>query len=302
MERIILSLPFRYRREKLKIVKNKNYEIENNIICANIISFLWSCDKKEIPVFASDDAGIYFQRLTNAVYGSTTEYYGDSTDFSFAGTNAYYTSHVLYAPVLTMGKVVDYDRPFKVVVDMEETTAVEGKDFEIELDSLVIKAGTSKAEVPVRIIRTETLLEKTLKIVLRLQENEHFKCYLETYKNTNLYTAKGEQISGVRYVFTFNEMYTQPNFWKNYAEKDYFGEWTAKKYQVVNQVCGLTPIDWQYANYYGYKMQSARLPFFARTVRIYLQEQADAGNPVTDSDGKYMQLAPNYEVDYSDYQ
>ena len=274
------------------------------IILFALISFpfLWSCDKKEIPVFASDDAGIYFQRLTNAVYGSTTEYYGDSTDFSFAGTNAYYTSHVLYAPVLIMGKVVDYDRPFKVVVDMEETTAVEGKDFEIELDSLVIKAGTSKAEVPVRIIRTETLLEKTLKIVLRLQENEHFKCYLETYKNTNLYTAKGEQISGVRYVFTFNEMYTQPNFWKNYAEKDYFGEWTAKKYQVVNQVCGLTPIDWQYANYYGYKMQSARLPFFARTVRIYLQEQADAGNPVTDSDGKYMQLAPNYEVDYSDYQ
>lgn len=274
------------------------------IILFALISFpfLWSCDKKEIPVFASDDAGIYFQRLTNAVYGSTTEYYGDSTDFSFAGTNAYYTSHVLYAPVLTMGKVVDYDRPFKVVVDMEETTAVEGKDFEIELDSLVIKAGTSKAEVPVRIIRTKTLLEKTLKIVLRLQENEHFKCYLETYKNTNLYTAKGEQISGVRYVFTFNEMYTQPNFWKNYAEKDYFGEWTAKKYQVVNQVCGLTPIDWQYANYYGYKMQSARLPFFARTVRIYLQEQADAGNPVTDSDGKYMQLAPNYEVDYSDYQ
>ncbi|MCQ4872221.1 DUF4843 domain-containing protein [Butyricimonas paravirosa] len=274
------------------------------IILFALISFpfLWSCDKKEIPVFASDDAGIYFQRLTNAVYGSTTEYYGDSTDFSFAGANAYYRSHMLYAPVLTMGKVVDYDRPFKVVVDMEETTAVEGKDFEIELDSLVIKAGTSKAEVPVRIIRTETLLEKTLKIVLRLQENEHFKCYLETYKNTNLYTAKGEQISGVRYVFTFNEMYTQPNFWKNYAEKDYFGEWTAKKYQVVNQVCGLTPIDWQYANSYGYKMQSARLPFFARTVRIYLQEQADAGNPVTDSDGKYMQLAPNYEVDYSDYQ
>ena len=274
------------------------------IILFALISFpfLWSCDKKEIPVFASDDAGIYFQRLTNAVYGSTTEYYGDSTDFSFAGANAYYRSHMLYAPVLTMGKVVDYDRPFKVVVDMEETTAVEGKDFEIELDSLVIKAGTSKAEVPVRIIRTETLLEKTLKIVLRLQENEHFKCYLETYKNTNLYTAKGEQINGVRYVFTFNEMYTQPNFWKNYAEKDYFGEWTAKKYQVVNQVCGLTPIDWQYANYYGYKMQSARLPFFARTVRIYLQEQADAGNPVTDSDGKYMQLAPNYEVDYSDYQ
>lgn len=263
---------------------------------------MWSCDKEEIPVFASNDAGIYFQRLTSTVYGSTTEYYSDSTDFSFAGMYAYYTSHVLNAPVLTMGKVVDYDRPFKVVVDMEESTAIEGIDFEIELDSLVIKAGTSNAVVPVRLLRTETLLEKSLKIVLRLQENEHFKCYLETYKNTNLYTVKGEQISGVRYVFTFNEMYTQPNFWKNYAEQDYFGEWTPKKYQVVNQVCGLTPRDWQYANMYGYKVQTARLPFFARTVRIYLQEQADAGNPVKNSDGKYMQLAPNYEVDYSDYQ
>ncbi|MEI3419973.1 MAG: DUF4843 domain-containing protein [Butyricimonas faecihominis] len=265
---------------------------------------MWSCDKEEIPVFASNDAGIYFQRLTSTVYGSTTEYYSDfkTFDFSFAGMYAYYTSHVLNAPVLTMGKVVDYDRPFRIVVDMEESTAIEGIDFEIELDSLVIKAGTSNAVVPVRLLRTETLLEKSLKIVLRLQENEHFKCYLKTYKNTNLYTAKGEQMSGVRYVFTFNEMYTQPNFWKNYAEQDYFGEWTPKKYQVVNQVCGLTPRDWQNANMYGYKVQSARLPFFARTVRIYLQEQADAGNPVKDSDEKYMQLAPNYEVDYSDYQ
>ncbi len=145
--------------------------------------------------------------------------------------------------------------------------------------------------MPVRIIRTETLLEKTLKIVLRLQENEHFKCYLETYKNTNLYTAKGEQISGVRYVFTFNEMYTQPNFWKNYAEQGLFWRMDGKEVSGGESSVRLTPIDWQYANSYGYKMQSARLPFFARTVRIYLQEQADAGNPVTDSDGKYMQLA-----------
>ena len=221
MEQTILNIQFRYQRERLKIVKRERV-MKLKILLFAVMSFpfLWSCDKEEIPVFASNDAGIYFQRLTSTVYGSTTEYYSDSTDFSFAGMYAYYTSHVLNAPVLTMGKVVDYDRPFKVVVDMEESTAIEGIDFEIELDSLVIKAGTSNAVVPVRLLRTETLLEKSLKIVLRLQENEHFKCYLKTYKNTNLYTAKGEQISGIRYVFTFNEMYTQPNFWKNYAEQD----------------------------------------------------------------------------------
>ena len=114
--------------ERLKIVKRERV-MKLKILLFAVMSFpfLWSCDKEEIPVFASNDAGIYFQRLTSTVYGSTTEYYSDSTDFSFAGMYAYYTSHVLNAPVLTMGKVVDYDRPFKVVVDMEESTAIEGK-------------------------------------------------------------------------------------------------------------------------------------------------------------------------------
>lgn len=149
MEQIILNIQFRYQRERLKIVKRERVmKLKILLFAVMSFSFLWSCDKEEIPVFASNDAGIYFQRLTSTVYGSTTEYYSDSTDFSFAGMYAYYTSHVLNAPVLTMGKVVDYDRPFKVVVDMEESTAIEGIDFEIELDSLVIKAGTSNAVVP----------------------------------------------------------------------------------------------------------------------------------------------------------
>ena len=113
MEQTILNIQFRYQRERLKIVKRERV-MKLKILLFAVMSFpfLWSCDKEEIPVFASNDAGIYFQRLTSTVYGSTTEYYSDSTDFSFAGMYAYYTSHVLNAPVLTMGKVVDYDRPF----------------------------------------------------------------------------------------------------------------------------------------------------------------------------------------------
>lgn len=268
-----------------------------------LMSFLllWSCDKQEIPMFDSDDAGIYFQKLTSYTLGGTTEYYGDSTDFSFANVNAYYTSYELSVSVLAMGKVADYDRPFKLVVDKEESTAVEGKDFEIDYDALVIKAKTSSSKISVRIIRTDRLLKEKLKIVLRLEENEHFKCYLETYKNTNLHTVIGEQVSGVRHVFTFDELYSSPAFWENNAIP-YFGEWTPKKHQVVNQACGFTPTDWSNAGINGTKILSNRLPFFARIVRVYLQERADDGEPVTDSDGEYMQLAPNYAVDYSNYQ
>ncbi|MFR7807879.1 MAG: hypothetical protein ACLU4N_00475 [Butyricimonas faecihominis] len=42
--------------------------------------------------------------------------------------------------------MVDYDRPFKVVAIWKNRQLLEGIDFEIELDSLVIKAGTSNAK------------------------------------------------------------------------------------------------------------------------------------------------------------
>ena len=47
-----------------------------------LVLALWvvagACEKKEIPMFTTDDAGIYFQRVTSYIYGSTTEDYGDS--------------------------------------------------------------------------------------------------------------------------------------------------------------------------------------------------------------------------------
>lgn len=53
---------------------------------------------------------------------------------------------MLAATVRTMGKVADYDRPFKVVVDKEGSTAVEGEHYEIDLDTLVVRAGESSCE------------------------------------------------------------------------------------------------------------------------------------------------------------
>ena len=112
-----------------------------------LVLALWglagACEKKEIPMFTTDDAGIYFQRVTSYIYGSTTENYGDSVAYSFVSAQATAKSAVLSATVRTMGKVADYDRPFKVVVDQEGTTAIEGKHYEGDLDTVVVPAGAS---------------------------------------------------------------------------------------------------------------------------------------------------------------
>lgn len=258
------------------------------------------CTKQEIEVFNTDDAGIYFQLAGTSAYGSA-ESYIDSTSFSFASVDASTQSAIVYAPVRTMGKVRDYDRPFKVVVDKERTTAVEGVHYEVNLDTLYVPAGESSANVPVRLLRAEDLTDTTVTLVLRLQDNEHFVCYFEEYKNISSYTATGEMISGVTYAFSVSEMYTEPDYWSIFGSF-YFGDWTPRKYLIVNAVCDLSPEDWENAGMTGSKVSFGRFGFFAKSVQNYLQEQADAGNPERNTDGSFIQLAQGYEVDYSQYE
>ena len=260
-----------------------------------------ACEKQDISVFTTDDSGIYFQRVTSYIYNSTTEYYGDSVAYSFASAKASVKSVVLSATIRTMGKVVDYDRPFKVVVDQEGTTAIEGKHYEVNLDTVVVPAGKSTAYVRVRFFRTDDMMEKAVRLAIRLEDNEYFKCYFPEYKNTNAYSATGVMIHGDEFVFSLSGMYTEPWYWSMFGD-GFFGNWTPKKFLVVNSVCGLSAADWDNAGYAGAKIQYGRFNFFTTTVQKYLQEQADAGTPELDSDGSYMQLAPSYSVDYSRYE
>ena len=271
------------------------------LLAVGFVFILTACEKQDIPVFTSDDQGIYFQRMSSYILGSTTEYYGDSTAYSFASAAGSVTSAVLSATARTMGKVVDYDRPFKVVVDKEKSTAIEGVHYEVDLDTVKMPAGASSVYVRVRFFRAADLTEKTVRLVLRLEDNDYFKCYLPEYKNTNVYTATGAMIRGDQYVFSLNEMYTEPSYWSMFCG-DFFGRWTPRKFVVVNMACGLTAADWNSAGYAGAKVSYGRFSFFAVAVQKYLQEQADAGAPEMDSDGSYMQLAPAYAVDYSQYE
>lgn len=113
-----------------------------NILLIVGLGFVASaCEKQDSSIFTTDDAGIYFQMVTMSIYGTTTEYYTDSLSSSFASVRASAKSAVLAATVRTMGKVADYDRPFKVVVDKEGSTAVEGEHYEIDLDTLGCSCG-----------------------------------------------------------------------------------------------------------------------------------------------------------------
>ena len=260
-----------------------------------------ACETKDIPVYTSDDAALYFQRTASYIWGSTTVTYSNSTEFTFAGAAAEKNSVTYSAEVRTMGNVTDYDRPFKVDIDKEMSTGIQGVHFDTNLDTLKIKAGKSNAYVRITFYRTPDLLDSTLTVVLHLIENEHFNARIDEYKKTNQWNSSSENLDGTRYTFKFNEQYSEPTYWSWFGE-GFLGPWTPQKYIVVNSVMGWTVNDWSQAGQAGAKVSYGRLGFAAKAVRNYLQEQADNDTPVKDKDGSYMQLADGYTVDYSRYE
>ena len=260
-----------------------------------------ACETKDIPVYTSYDAALYFQRTASYIWGSTTVTYSNSTEFTFAGAAAEKNSVTYSAEVRTMGNVTDYDRPFKVEIDKEMSTGIQGVHFDTNLDTLKIKAGKSNAYVRITFYRTPDLLDSTLTVVLHLIENEHFNARIDEYKKTNQWNSSSENLDGTRYTFKFNEQYSEPTYWSWFGE-GFLGPWTPQKYIVVNSVMGWTVNDWSQAGQAGAKVSYGRLGFAAKAVRNYLQEQADNDTPVKDKDGSYMQLADGYTVDYSRYE
>lgn len=259
-----------------------------------------SCTKEDINTYELDDSRIYFQSHT-FTGGDGSEGYSTFTKFSYVGYGANFTNVVFSGNVKIMGEVKDYDRPFKVVVDEENTTMVEGEGYEINFDTLRVKAGENSCKVNVRFLRPKRLQNGEDTLTIKLMPNEHFGI-LESYKSSNNWqNTTAEELDGQRYQFRISEVYTRPGAWDGngvYAGQ-YFGTWSITKFIYINDLFGFTLDDWNGANGAGSKITAGRITFYAKELQKDLQAKADAGNPVYDEDGNYMQLASPYDVNYN---
>ena len=77
--------------------------------------------------------------------------------------------------VMTSGYPKSYDREFNVIVNPDSTTAEKGRDYEGLTDTYVIKAGERYATVKLTVHRTAEMFGDTLRLQLKLLENEYFK-------------------------------------------------------------------------------------------------------------------------------
>ena len=258
-----------------------------------------SCQKDDIMTFNLEDTGIYFQNGGQTRLFINSESYYDSIDFSFGVTSEHVKDTIIYAKLKTMGKVKEYDRPVKMSIDAAYTTAEEGKHYTVDLSKAVIPAGSSSIEFPITLHRASDLMNNKVQLMLKLEDNEHFKIIFTEQKNTNVHADEGAQIMADRFKIIISEIYTQPGYWRNAT--DYFGTWTIDKYKYINNYLDISIEDWE-TNWGrdGSKINGGKFPVYAYIIQNALQEAADAGTPVMDGD-QYMQLGDKYQVDYSAY-
>ena len=278
--------------------------MKNKILLATVLlaGMLASCNEDKIPTFDSDDAGIYFQNGGQTRFFLNIDAYNDSTAFSFSQCDDNVTDTVLTARLRTLGKVRDYDRKVRVVVDKEYSTAIEGTHFTVDFDTVCIKAWQSETNVAVRFHRTPDLKEQQVRLVIKVEDNDNFTVPFSRQKNTNVYYASGDTIRADAYVFEVNEFYAEPQLWTMFGNEA-MGPWSIAKQRLMTQLFDLSAYDWSidgWANGDG-KIQYKTFFYFAVKMRIYLQGQADAGTPIIEDDGSYMQLGDAYQVDYSAY-
>lgn len=259
---------------------------------------LYSCSEDQIKTYNGIKSGLMIQEVYSTdIYGNPIEY-RDSASYSFAGLEDDTKTLKARVYVKTIGGLVDYDRPYVMKIDAAGTTGVVNEDYSLDGNKFIIKAGQAADTVLVTLNRSAKLHSKTIRVTVRLEANDYFDLPIAEYKNSSAWNVDGKQNSAVSYLIKFDEKYKEPSYW-DWFGNDYFGKFSATKYVTLNAVMGWKLSDWNYAGSSGAKIALGKFDFAARTLRDYLQKMANAGTPVLEDDGSYVQLADGYKVDYS---
>lgn len=222
----------------------------NCLIVLGVFAALAACHREEIPTYADNtsDRYIYFARSSK-----------DSLDLSFF-TYPGQTSFEFPFVVKSSGYSTA-DRPFKLTVQKEGTTAEAGN---IELPQTTIMRGAISSDTCyVRFKYSPNLDAEKVRIVLSLETNEYFKV--------------GPTESSTAIIWLHN-MAVKPEWWTSTVASYYMGPYTEKKYREFMNVVkvDLTGADNNIIRHY------------ALVFKQYLADCKAAGAPVLEEDGTEM--------------
>ncbi len=145
-------------------MKKKTHRIKTTVIslCSfvTLMPLLASCSTDEIDTFDEHNY-LSFQK--------------SALSYTFAFSDESVKSVDFELPVTYAGRYNSNDLQFSLVAVADKSTAKEGTDFQmVDARQQVIKAGTNSGIGKVRLLRSTTLKDEPLKLVLAIAANDNF--------------------------------------------------------------------------------------------------------------------------------
>jgi hypothetical protein len=228
------------------------------MLLATALLGLSSCQEAEIPLYSG---GNNIQFVKNLAVDSTT------VAFLLAPGATELDSFLI---VKTTGLGYPAETPYKISVDQQFTTAVEGTHFKLPTTT-TFKAGAMRDTLPITFYRTAEMKTRSFRLVLRVEENEAFKPGQLQYQYK---------------IFVVHDKIAQPDWWTTSVSTSYLGPYSDKKYQFFIDVTGI-------ADMTGASISELRV----RALQLkYWLEEYKAGNngiPMTEDNGDEMTVPIN---------
>lgn len=217
-------------------------------ILMTLLLALSACQERH-PILFGDVSGVYFNNLS----GSMSVI--DSIDVTFV----YEATDELEVPVRVqlVGKVADYDREVKIVVDSEN--ALKDVDYVLPPKSF-IPSGAAYMDYIVILKRTPALKSEKKTLRLEICANEYFALPV-----TEMIQI-ADTVSTLYYNISFSDMFTKaPATW----DANLVGEFTQQKFELICKVLEIDPDDFND----GSKITLAKLMYISTEMTYYVKEQ-----------------------------
>lgn len=259
-----------------------------------VVLFSASCKKKEMMGYEGME-GIYFAVQSGPSYYTTAQWpYVSYTNIEFVKQPKSVTEYTANIKVMITGPVKEYDRPFKVEINPDSTTAVSGVHYLPIPDNLVIPANATTAYVPVTVKRTADMATTNKRIGLRLVANAYFGLSFPEWKAIpglgTSYLGADSAFDASLHTINANDVMVQPAVWYGTVvagtnrETGSWGAFTRKKMELMCQLFNLTYQDFGSQT----TMTLVLTNLIASEMTRYLVNQFNAGTPVKEDDGRLM--------------
>ncbi|MDR3245521.1 MAG: DUF4843 domain-containing protein [Prevotellaceae bacterium] len=221
------------------------------ILAGVCLLWLQGCKEDEIDLYSGDHYIRFIKDLTT-----------DSTTVAFLFAPG---ASELNAPLVVEAAGIAYpvEKEYKISIDRQFTTAVEGRHFRLP-DNTTFKAGAMRDTLAIKFLRTEDMATQSFRLVLRVEANESFKLGQLEYQYM---------------VFLVHDKISQPEWWTTAISTSYMGTYSDRKYQYFIEVTGIVDLT---------GATPSEIRAHALKFKYWLEEQRQKNNTILEENGNEM--------------